>query len=166
MTLFRDIGNILFKILPVSGFFGLKREILKKMGAEVGEGVSINGHSWFYGHGKIQIGADTWLGVGCKFYSVAEHIIEIGKNCDIAPEVIFVSGSHKTGGRKRRAGEGYALDIKIGDGGWIGARVTILGGVTIGSGVVVAAGSVVCSDLPDNCLAAGVPAIPKKFFTD
>lgn len=134
------------------------------MGADVGEGVSVNGHTWFYGRGKIRIADGTWLGVGCKFYSVAGHTIEIGRNCDIAPEVIFVPGTHKIGTSKRRAGEGYALDIKVGDGCWIGTRVTILGGVDIGSGVMIAAGSVVRSDLPDNCLAAGVPAVPKKFF--
>jgi maltose O-acetyltransferase len=134
------------------------------MGAEVGEGVSINGHSWFYGRGKIRISDGTWLGVGCKFYSVAGHVINIGKNCDIAPEVIFVPGTHKIGTSERRAGEGYSLDIHVGDGCWIGTRATILGGVTIGCGVIVAAGSVVRSDLPSNCIAAGVPAVPKKIL--
>jgi acetyltransferase-like isoleucine patch superfamily enzyme len=35
-------------------------------------------------------------------------------------------------------------------------------GVTIGSGCVIAAGSVVTRDIPDNSLAAGVPAEGKK----
>lgn len=48
--------------------------------------------------------------------------------------------------------------IKIGNHVWIGAKVTILKGVTIGDGAVVAAGSVVTSDIPSNCLCAGVPA--------
>lgn len=160
----RDIVNILLTILPVSGLFTFKRYLLLLMGVEIGEGVSINGHSWFYGKGRIVIGSNTWVGVGCKFYSVSGSVIEIGRNCDIAPEVIFVPGTHKLGTMERRAGEGYSMDIKIGNGCWIGARVTILGGVTVGSGVMIAAGSVVQSDIPDNCLAAGVPAVPKKFF--
>ena len=39
-----------------------------------------------------------------------------------------------------------------------GVHVTILPGVHIGSNVVVAAGAVVARDIPDNCVAAGVPA--------
>jgi acetyltransferase-like isoleucine patch superfamily enzyme len=35
-------------------------------------------------------------------------------------------------------------------------------GVTIGSGCVIAAGSVVTTDIPDNSIAAGVPAVVKK----
>lgn len=35
---------------------------------------------------------------------------------------------------------------------------TILPGVTIGNNVIIAAGAVVTKDIPDNCIAAGVPA--------
>ena len=62
----------------------------------------------------------------------------------------------------RRAGEGTARPIEIGDGCWIGARSVILGGVRIGAGCVVAAGSVVTRDVPDNVLVAGVPACIKR----
>lgn len=48
--------------------------------------------------------------------------------------------------------------ITIGNHVWIGAKATILKGVTIGDGAVVAAGSVVTSDIPAHCLCAGVPA--------
>jgi maltose O-acetyltransferase len=58
----------------------------------------------------------------------------------------------------RRAGDLKAEPVTIGDGAWIGARATILPGVTIGGGAVVAAGSVVTRDLPANVLAGGVPA--------
>lgn len=164
MNTFRDVTNILLNILPVSGFFPLKRFLVRLIGVDIGERVSINGHCWFYGKGKVVIGSGTWVGVGCKFYSTVGTVIEIGKNCDIAPEVIFVPGTHKHGTKDRRAGEGYAQDIKIGNGCWLGTRVAVLGGVTIGSGVLLAAGSVVQTDIPDNCLAAGVPAVVKKFF--
>ena len=51
----------------------------------------------------------------------------------------------------------YALPITIGNGCWIGANATILGGVTIGDGAVVAAGAVVTQNVDANTLVGGVP---------
>lgn len=52
--------------------------------------------------------------------------------------------------------------IVIKDHVWIGMNVTILKGVTIGEGSVIAAGSIVTKDIPEHCLAAGVPCRVKK----
>jgi acetyltransferase-like isoleucine patch superfamily enzyme len=43
-------------------------------------------------------------------------------------------------------------------GAYIGAGATILQGVTIGECAVVGAGAVVVNDIPDSCVAVGVPA--------
>lgn len=48
--------------------------------------------------------------------------------------------------------------IRIEDGCWIGANVTILPGVTIKAGTVIAAGAVVIHDCDENALYGGVPA--------
>ena len=48
--------------------------------------------------------------------------------------------------------------VAIGNDVWIGGNATILPGVRIGSNVVIAAGAVVDKDIPDNCVAGGVPA--------
>lgn len=48
--------------------------------------------------------------------------------------------------------------VVIGDHVLIGFGAVILKGVTIGDGAVIAAGSVVTSDIPAGCMAAGVPA--------
>jgi len=48
--------------------------------------------------------------------------------------------------------------VRIGDGSWLGHGTVVLPGVSIGRHVVVGANSVVTGDLPDNCVAAGVPA--------
>lgn len=48
--------------------------------------------------------------------------------------------------------------IRVGDNVFIGFGCIILPGVTIGSNVVIGAGSVVSRDIPDNSIAAGVPA--------
>lgn len=41
---------------------------------------------------------------------------------------------------------------------WIGAKATILPGVTVGENAVVAAGAVVTKDVPANTVVAGMPA--------
>ena len=53
-------------------------------------------------------------------------------------------------------------EIVIGDNVWIGARATILKGVTIGDGAVIASNSVVTKDVPAKCLVGGNPAVIKK----
>ena len=47
--------------------------------------------------------------------------------------------------------------IIIGNNVFIGANTTILYDVTIGNNVVIGAGSVVTKNIPDDCVAAGVP---------
>ena len=49
-------------------------------------------------------------------------------------------------------------EVVIGNNVWIGDKVSILAGVHIGNRVIIAANSVVTHNIPDNCIAAGVPA--------
>jgi acetyltransferase-like isoleucine patch superfamily enzyme len=55
-------------------------------------------------------------------------------------------------------GHGPSLPVVLEQGVWLGARVTVLKGVTIGRSSVVAAGSVVTRDIPPGVLAGGMPA--------
>lgn len=57
--------------------------------------------------------------------------------------------------------------VLIKSGTWIGTKVTIAGNVTIGRHCVIGANSVVTKDIPDYCVAAGIPArIIKKYNTE
>lgn len=154
----RYLINLQFAFLPVFRFYNARIRWLASAGIKAGIGAKVNGHTQFYGDGELEIGENTWIGPGCRFYTNADAPIIIGANCDIAPEVAFVTGSHEMGDEVRRAGTGTAKSIMIGDGCWIGARVTILGGTHIGRSCILAAGAVVTEDVPDNSLVGGVPA--------
>jgi maltose O-acetyltransferase len=54
--------------------------------------------------------------------------------------------------------------IILEDNVWLGARVTILKGVTIGHDSVIGAGSVVTKSIPPRSVAVGVPASVIKTF--
>lgn len=104
------------------------------------------------------MGENTWIGHEVLLIGGAADI-RIGADCDIGPRVSFVTGSHElstTDGKA--AGKGFSKPIVVEDGVWIGASVTILGGVTVGAGSMIAAGSLVRENVPAHTLIAGVPA--------
>lgn len=154
----RYLMNFILFILPPTRWFGVKRLFVRLAGVDVASNVNINGMTTVFGSGNLTIRGDTWIGIYNKFYTSSSGDILIGARCDIGPDVIFISGSHELGTANQRAGKGVGGDIIVKDGCWIGARVTILSGVTIGRGVVIGAGSLVNRDIPDNCIYAGVPA--------
>lgn len=89
--------------------------------------------------------------------------VTIGDGVSIGPFVRLITDSHDIGEPGHRAGPGKTESIRIGNGVWIGACVTVLGGVAIGAGAVIAAGAVVTTDIPENSLYGGVPA---RLFKD
>jgi acetyltransferase-like isoleucine patch superfamily enzyme len=86
--------------------------------------------------------------------SVACHDrVTIGSRCAIGFDVLIMDA------------DGHQLDnrpsiapVVIGDNVWIGARSTILKGVTIGDGAVIAACSLVAKDVAPRSLVGGNPA--------
>lgn len=132
----------------------IKRSLLRWRGFEVGDDTRIVGP--LYIDGLISIGKNVFIGKNMRVHGNGHVFVE--DNCDIAPEVTFLTGTHEVGLAERRAGTGKTLDIKVGAGTWIGAKTTILPGVVIGKGCVIAAGSLVNRNVLDNTMVAGVPA--------
>lgn len=102
----------------------------------------------------IKVGSDSFINQRC----IVRPNVEIGDHVSIGPMTSIITDSHEIGSSKRRAGKSNYNKTTIENGCWIGASVTILGGVTIGSGSIVAAGAVVTKSVPENALVAGVPA--------
>jgi len=150
------VSQLTFCILPDTRLYGLKTFLLRIRGFDIGRNVRVVssvklklkmlsvGDNSFIGHDTLIEGGNAY--------------VRIGKNVDIAPRCVIVTGTHEIGVSKHRAGIGKSEDVMIGDGTWIGAHSTILGGTSIGQGCIIGAGSLVHGNIDDNCLVAGVPA--------
>jgi acetyltransferase-like isoleucine patch superfamily enzyme/coenzyme F420-reducing hydrogenase beta subunit len=120
----------------------------------------VNGYFKVYNGSDIRVYPNGTLIVNGGFCNNGVQItcgkkITIGKDCAIAREAIIRDyDAHGL----LDSGYESAKEISIGDHVWIGNRAIILKGVTIGNGAVIAAGAIVTKDVPEKCLAAGVPA--------
>lgn len=104
---------------------------------------------------NVRIGARSYLNLGCYIEAVGP--VEIGRDCAIGMQTLFITSDHRGPGGGWRQ-EATGLPVRIGDRVWMGARVTVLPGVTIGDDVIVAAGAVVTADCAPGGVYAGVPA--------
>jgi acetyltransferase-like isoleucine patch superfamily enzyme len=158
---FLHLVSRLMRCLPDTRLFGLKAWMLRRAGVVVGQGVRVCSSVVVGGCGAVEIGADTWVGHESRIYSGSR--VRIGACVDIGPQVFIATGTHEIDpAGEHVAGRGVDREVAIGDGAWLGARALILPGVTVGRKAVVAAGAVVTRDVPDGCLAAGVPAVVKR----
>ncbi len=115
--------------------------------------IASGGH---YGGRRISIGRGSFLNIGVVLDNSAP--IEIGERVQIGPGVMLLTGSHELGAPDGRAGADVAAPITVGRGSWIGARVTVLPGVSIGEGCVIGAGAVVTKDCQAHGVYTGVPS--------
>lgn len=149
--------NALFLQNPLNPSSGLKILLLKAFGAKVGKGVvlkpSINiKYPW-----NLEIGDYSWIGEGVWLDSLEK--IRIGNNCCISQEAYFCTGSHNW------ADPAFGLILKpivMEDGSWVGARTTVLQGVTVKMNSIVSAGSVLSWDTEAGMIYRGNPAMPVK----
>ncbi|WP_163379817.1 acyltransferase [Cyclobacterium sp. SYSU L10401] len=102
----------------------------------------------------LEIGEGTFVNTAC-ILSASEHIF-IGKNCQIANQVIIMDGDFH--GVDIRSAKGKSGAIFIEDDVWLATRSMVLKGVRIGKGATVAAGAVVTKDVAPYTLVGGVPA--------
>ena len=107
----------------------------------------------------IVTGANCWIGVD-SVLSAGQGGIFLGDNVLIASQAVLVCGNHDFENLDLSALDQtyYGRPIRVGNNAWIGAHVTVLGGVTIGDHAVVAAGAVVNADVEPYTVVGGVPA--------
>jgi len=146
--------------LPVNVAIRLRANILKLDGHHIGRGVGFADLPRVFGQGGIAghltIGDHCYFNVGSTFE--LGEAVTIGRWVTFGPEVMVLTSSHEIGDHGHRCAEHDRAPIVIGDGVWVGARATILPGVTVGAGAVVGASSLVVADVEPDTLVAGVPA--------
>jgi acetyltransferase-like isoleucine patch superfamily enzyme len=109
--------------------------------------------------GRVMIGADTHIQLRCHL-SAQKGSLTIGRHVQIAANCALYPYNHGMleGQLMRRQPLHTKGGIVIGDDVWLGVGVIVLDGVHIGNGAVIGAGAVVTRDVPDNAIAAGMPA--------
>lgn len=117
---------------------------------------------------KIAIGSNCYFGFHITI--LAGGSINIGDDVLIASNVLITSENHGMNPESDISYMNQPLecnDVSIGDGTWIGEKVSILPGVSIGKKCVIATNAVVTKTIPDYSMAAGIPAkVIKKWNFD
>ena len=136
---------------------------------------------------RTTIGRHSYVGSNCVFSNTT-----IGRFCSISSNVQIVTGKHPTSifvsthpvfySSTHASGKSFVSktifeefaftkngkNVEIGNDGWIGRKVLIMGGVRIRDGAYIAAGSIVTKDIEPYSIVGGVPAknIRKRFLDD
>jgi len=116
--------------------YGFRRWLLRRFGAQIGEGVRIRPSVEIPYPWKLQIGDYSWIGDHAVLYTFAK--ITIGHNVVISQKSYLCAGTHDY----RSPGfDIQAFPIVIEDEAWLAADVFVAPGVTVGKGAVVGSGS-------------------------
>lgn len=164
--LFTTACRTSFRALGAGSSIVPPARIRGEKGIEVGRGVHFGASCWLEvleGSGSaaaIRIGDGTSFAGYCTI-TAAESVV-IGRNVLVA-RYVHISDHRHAFGNPTVAVKDQGIDrirpVTIGDGAWLGQGVVVCPGVSIGRNAVVGANSVVKSDIPDHCVAAGSPAV-------
>ncbi|WP_104161368.1 acyltransferase [Arthrobacter sp. ZGTC212] len=117
--------------------------------------------------GFIRVGQDSTVSLGhdvtatnaCVISAVEGTSVIIGNDVMLASEnEIRADDGHAIFDVESETRVNWSKNITIGDHVWVAKRAVLLGGASIGDGSVVGFGSIVTGTVPNNCVAAGVPA--------
>ena len=134
----------------------------------IGESVYIGANSWLQviyqsssakNGDVLQIHDKTSIAGSCTISAACSIIIE--RNVLIAGHVYISDHRHAYQSEVlpiREQGVTQLKPVRVCEGAWLGQNAVICPGVTVGKNAVIGANSVVRSNVPDHCVAAGAPA--------
>ena len=132
--------------------------LLKTLAEYLGDNVSIHDNVYILNPEDIYIGNN--VSIHPMTYIQSKGKIKIGDNVSIAHGVTILSENHIFSNINvpiKDQGIDYKM-TEIKSNVWIGAKSTILAGITVESGSIIGAGSVVTKKVQNNSIVAGVPA--------
>lgn len=148
--------------IPVFVASRLRTYALRSAGFRIERSVILWGLPSIIGSGdiysRLTVGAATGFNVRCLLE--LEAPITIGERVGVGHSVMFLTSSYELGSADQRASTVVRAPIVIGNGAWLGARCTIMPGVTVGAGAVIGAGTVVSKDVAPNTLIMGAQRLP------
>lgn len=136
----------------------IRYALLKTLAVHVGENVLIKEDVYILNPSGLTVGDNVSIHPFCYLECIGG--ITIGNDVSIAEGTSIISFDHnyentsipiKDQGITRKA-------ISIANDVWIGAKATLLGGVTVENGAIIAAGAVVNADVKKYSIVGGVPA--------
>lgn len=135
----------------------LRQAWLRALGARIGEGSAVLRGTIVHSPRELVIGNRT--NVGWRVVLDARGGIVIGDDCVISSDTQFITGTHDVDSEDFAA---VFSPIVVGDHCWVATRTVVLGGVTMQRGAVAAAGALVCDDVAEAIVVAGIPARPVR----
>jgi maltose O-acetyltransferase len=158
-----NLVRIVSRGFPQFAFNRVRTSALRALGLRIGARSMIMGAVQVTGPGGVgllSIGENTFITGPLHVDAGAQ--VRVGNRVHFGHDVVLLTINHEIGPPEERCGPLKAAPISIGDGVWIGSRVTVLPGVSVGRGAVIAAGAVVTRDVAPDTLVAGVPAVLVK----
>jgi len=145
---------------------GLRCRLLKIMLGQELDHLVVRPGVNIFGYKKLTIGRHVSIQHNCLLS--CEGGLEIGNYVSIAHGTSIMTTEHSFDDPDMpiKFQPIVPLSVTIGNNVWIGAKATILAGVSIADGTIIAAGAVVVKSIKDpNTIVGGVPAkfIKKRF---
>jgi len=110
---------------------------------------------------RLVIGAQTSI-IGATLVSQEGRLLQLGEDCMLAQYAdLRNSDSHAIYDR-HGVRINPARDVVLGDHVWLGLGCSITNGARIGNGTVIGAVALVTGEIPPDCVAFGVPAVPRR----
>jgi acetyltransferase-like isoleucine patch superfamily enzyme len=141
-------GNVRSALYRLAGFTGIAAKVY------IFGMLDLRGPDDIYS--RLHVGEHSQINAPCFMELSAP--VHIGERVSIGHHFVLATTDHEVGPAWQRCGDVMSKPVVIGDGSWLGARVTVVPGVTIGQGAVVSIGAVVTRDVPPGAKVAGNPA--------
>ena len=113
-------------------------------------------------NGSISVGKDVGLNAQTIIQSTTGNAVTIGDNCVIGQRCLVIGGgNYDISNRNDLIRTSPIVDdggVTVENNVWLGANVSVLGGVTVGQGSVAGTGAVVSRSVPPFSVCLGVPA--------